>query len=209
MEEIKTIKELKKQIDSLFVERNLLRRQNETLLEEVNKYEAHHSNALKARAVLQMVAKNVQEHLQEHFSKLVSMALESVFENPYKFTVEFEEKRGKTECKLLFERDGYKIDPLTSSGGGPIDIACFALRVAFLIMSSNRRVIVLDEPFKNLRSTLHEAAGNMVKHLSEKLGIQFIIVTHLDDMIGTGDKVIEIEKIKKISKIKEKEAIDD
>lgn len=203
IKELRELRELREKIDKYFIERDLLSRQNEDLLEDLNALNDHHSSALKARAVLQMVAKGVQEHLQGHFSKLVSMALESVFDNPYKFVVEFEEKRGKTECRLLFERDGYKIDPLTSSGGGPIDIACFALRVAFLIMSSNRRVIILDEPFKNLRSTLHEAAGNMVKHLSEKLDIQFIIVTHLDDMVITGDAVIEIEKIKKISRIKE------
>ena len=200
---MKEIKEVRKQVDKYFAERNILSKQLGEVTDDLMKFDACYSNALKARAVLQMVAKGVQEHLQDHFSKLVSMALESVFENPYKFIVEFEEKRGKTECRLLFERDGYKIDPLTSSGGGPIDIACFALRVAFLIMSVNRKVIILDEPFKNLRSTLHEAAGNMIKHLAEKLEIQFIIITHLDDMVKTGDRVIEIENIKGISKIKE------
>ena len=198
---MKEIKEVRKQVYKYFAERNILSKQLGEVTDDLMKFDACYSNALKARAVLQMVAKGVQEHLQDHFSKLVSMALESVFENPYKFIVEFEEKRGKTECRLLFERDGYKIDPLTSSGGGPIDIACFALRVAFLIMSVNRKVIILDEPFKNLRSTLHEAAGNMIKHLAEKLEIQFIIITHLDDMVKTGDRVIELENIKGISKI--------
>ena len=195
------LKELRKKLDTNFAQRDLLKKQLAESIVDLEKLNNYYNSALKARTILQMIAANVQKNLQDHFSKLVSMALESVFDNPYKFLVEFEEKRGKTECKLLFERDGHKIDPLSSSGGGPIDIACFALRIAFLIVSTNRKIIILDEPFKNLRSTLHEAAGNMVKHLADKLGIQFIIITHLDSMIHTGDKIIEIENIKGISEI--------
>ena len=197
------LKQIRKKIDKYFIERELLKSQLDQITIDLKKFNTEYDNAKKARAILQMVAKQTQTHLQDHFSKLVTMALDSVFDNPYKFVVEFEEKRGRTECKLLFERDGYKIDPLSSSGGGPIDIACFALRIAFLIMGTNRRIIILDEPFKNLRSTLHEAAGNMIRHLAKELNIQFIIITHLDSIVQTGDRIIELENVNGISKIAE------
>ena len=196
------MEKLREKVNKYFIERDILKSQLSQTKEDYEKFTIQYNNALKARAILQMIAEKVQDNLRDHFSKLVSMALESVFDDPYKFLVHFEKKRGKTECKFILKRNGNEIDPF-SCGGGVLDIACFALRIAFLIISSNRRIVILDEPFKNLRSTLHESAGLMVKHLSDELNIQFIIITHLDEMIKTGDRVIEIENINGISRISE------
>lgn len=151
-----------------------------------------------AQEILQIVAKDTQNMFVSNISDVVSSALEAVFgENSYKFSVEFVQRRGKTEVDMYFIRDGEKIDPLSSSGGGAVDVASFALRVAVwsILVNSNRKIsntIILDEPFRFLSRELQPLAGNMLKMLSDKLGIQFIIVTHNQDIIENGDKVFEV-----------------
>ena len=84
----------------------------------------------KALEIVKIVGLKMQQQLQFHISNLTSMAMESVFNEPYELLVEFVERRDKTECDLLFLREESKLDPLSSSGGGALDVASFALRIA-------------------------------------------------------------------------------
>jgi DNA repair exonuclease SbcCD ATPase subunit len=104
---------------------------------------------------------------------------------------------------LFFVRDGEKIDPLEAAGVGAVDIATFALRVAAWSMEDphSRNVIILDEPFRCLSEDFQEQASMMLKELSNKLGIQFIIVTHETTLASYADKVFEVKKRKKVSKV--------
>ena len=105
-----------------------------------------------AQIIIQNVAQKTQQELQYRLSDLCSLALKAVFANPYKLTVEFEIKRGKTECKLSFEKNGELFSPMDSSGGGAIDIASMALRIAIWSITSpkTRNTLILDEPFRFL-----------------------------------------------------------
>mgnify|MGYP001566575746 FL=1 len=158
----------------------------------------------KAQLIIQKVAKETQEQLQIHISSLVSTALKAVYKNPYKFICKFEIKRGKTECKLLFERNSKKIDPLLASGGGVVDVASFALRVALwsLAPQKSRNVLILDEPFKNINDksrVLHQKLSEMVKMISKKLNIQMIIISMIPEMENIADKIFRIKLKKGVS----------
>jgi DNA repair exonuclease SbcCD ATPase subunit len=159
-----------------------------------------------AQQVLQLVAQKTQEGVVLHISDIVTAALDAVFEDTaYGFQIEFMQKRGKTEAELYFERGGERIDPMTASGGGPVDVAAFALRVALWSLlrrsSGIADTIVLDEPFRFLSRDLQSKAGQMLKMLSEKLGVQFIFVTHVQDLVDSADRVFEVSKRGKFSKV--------
>jgi DNA repair exonuclease SbcCD ATPase subunit len=147
-----------------------------------------------AREIIREVGLKTQEQLQYHISDITSLALEAVFNNPYALQVEFVQRRNKTECDLYFIRDDEKIDPLTASGGGAVDVAAFALRIASWSMARprTRNVIILDEPLRFLSADMQERASIMIKELSEKLGLQFIIVTHEPILANYADKVFEV-----------------
>lgn len=133
----------------------------------------------KAKKILQEVALKTQQQLSYNVSDIVSMALETVFETPYELKLEFIERRNKTECDIYFVRDGLKIDPF-SGGGGAIDIAAFALRVALWSMQQpkTRPTLILDEPFKHLKGEVaNRKVLEMVSKLSKKLNIQIIMVS--------------------------------
>lgn len=149
----------------------------------------------RAQVIIQQVAQATQQELEYRISELVTLALSSVFPDPYQFKLRFVVRRGKTEADLLFLRDGQEIDPLSASGGGVVDVAAFALRVALWRLSNGlRAVLVLDESFKWISSSYLPLAGDMLRSLSEKMGIQIILVTHLEPLIEVADKVFRVRK---------------
>jgi DNA repair exonuclease SbcCD ATPase subunit len=156
-----------------------------------------------AREIVREVGLKTQEQISFHLSDITSLALEAVFDNPYELVVEFVQRRNKTECDLLFERAGNRIDPIEASGVGAVDIASFALRIASWSMSRphSRNVIILDEPFKCLSDNYQEKASQMLKELSEKLKLQFIIVTHNETLASYADKTFIVSIHKEVSKI--------
>lgn len=159
---------------------------------------AHHAQL--AKELVLAVANQTQANIGTRISELVSLALASVFDDPYEFEVEFVQRAGRTEADLWFVRDGNKIEPLVASGGGPVDIASFALRLAVWTLAKTAPVFLLDEPFRNLSSDKHERAGLMLKELSNKLGIQILSVSHSPMVIAGADRVFEVEsgKVKQL-----------
>jgi len=151
-----------------------------------------------AREIIREVGLQTQQSLQYHISDIVTSALESVFADAYQLKVNFVQRRNKTECDLVFVRNGKEIEPLESSGFGAADVASFALRVAFWSMqfAKSRPVIILDEPLRFLDRRRQPAASKLLKELSERLGLQFIIVTHEEVLTQYADKIFEVSLVK-------------
>lgn len=159
----------------------------------------------KAREIIREVGLATQQQLEIHISDITSLALESVFDNPYELSVEFVQRRNKTECDLMFVRDGVKYHPMDSSGYGAVDVAAFALRVAAWAMEvpRKRNTIILDEPLRYLSEDKQEKASYMFKELSDRLGLQFIIVTHNTTLAGYADKAFQVRMRGGVSKVKQ------
>ena len=157
----------------------------------------------KAREIVRAVGMATQKQLQFHISDITSLALEAVFPDPYSLEVEFIQRRNKTECDLFFVRNGMKVDPLTASGVGAVDVATFALRIASwsMAMPRSRNTIILDEPFRYLSEDYQEKASMMLKEISEKLDIQFIIISHNETLSSAADKTFNISIKKGKTKI--------
>lgn len=158
-----------------------------------------------AREIIRTVGIETQRQLQFHISDITSLALEAVFDDPYELKVEFVERRNKTECDLKFVRGDMEIDPLTASGVGAVDVAAFALRIASwsMMRPRTRPTIILDEPFRFLSENYQDKASQMLKELSEKLGLQFIIVTHEQTLSSYADRTFEVSIHKGVSKVKQ------
>jgi len=157
-----------------------------------------------AREVIREVGLKTQQQLQFHISDIASLALEAVFPDPYQLKVNFVQRRNKTECDLLFIREENEIDPLEASGLGVVDITSFSLRIAAwsMLHPRIRNVIILDEPFRFVSENYQERASTMIKEVSDKLGIQFIINTHVETLATSADRVFEIGKKRNKSYIK-------
>jgi len=161
----------------------------------------HHEQA---RELIRIAGETTQKSLSYHISEITSLALEAVFDNPYCLEVDFVQRRNKTECDLYFSRDGNRVDPMDASGGGAVDVASFALRIASWSMMHPRlrNTIILDEPMKNLSKDMQDKASLMLKEVSKKLGIQFLVITHEECLASYADRIFEVTKNRKgISKV--------
>lgn len=154
-----------------------------------------------AQAFLIQVAQDTQNHLRYHIQDIVQMALDVCFPNEYLFQVEFEIKNGRTVAELFFLKSGVRVNPLDSAGGGVVDVASFALRIAAWALSTTRPTIVLDEPFRFLSKDLQPKAGEILSALSSKLSLQFIMVTHNPALVDSADRVFEVSMVDKKTKV--------
>lgn len=163
-----------------------------------------HEQALQ---IIKIVGEKTQEKIKYNISEVTSLALEAVLgDEAYKLDVQFIERRDTMECDLSFEdTKGNLFNPISSTGVGAVDVAAFALRIASwsLQVPKPRNVIVLDEPFKNLDKSKHEKASQMLKQISAKLNIQFIIVTHEEKLAEAADRTFRVTKTKGVSKVKQ------
>jgi len=140
----------------------------------------------------QEIARDIQQRAHDQIASVVTRCIQTVFEEDTDFRIVFEAKANRTEAKLVFVKDGMEINPLDESGGGLVDVAAFALRLACLMLSQppKRRTLILDEPFRFLSKEYRPKMRDLIWTLAREMECQFVVVTHITEMqIGT---VIEV-----------------
>lgn len=156
-----------------------IRRMKVSLIDAENQLE----HAKQGQELVQHVAQAVQQKAHEQIAAVVSRCLEAVFDEPYEFRIEFTRKRGRTEAELVFVRDDLSVQkPQDAVGGGVVDVAGFALRLACLVLTRPplRRMMVLDEAFRFVSVEYLPRVRQLLEGLSEEMGVQFVQVTHID-----------------------------
>ena len=165
-------------------ELNVARSTCRTLAETLAQAREHSESVSEAQELAQNVAQAVQQKAHDQIAEVVSRCLEAVFDEPYEFRIHFERKRGRTEARLTFERDGMEVDPMTASGGGVVDVASFALRLSCLILNKPplRRILIMDEPFKYVSEEYRERVRELLETLAQEMGVQLLMVTHINEL---------------------------
>lgn len=190
------IKKERHQIDEQKGIYKYLGAEKDCIEQKLLKLKEENKNVLIAEKIIQEVSQKTQQLISFKISEPITKALQTILCSNIKFITLFKQKRGKTECNLLFEEYGNQYVPLKESTGGGIDVASFILRLTLLQLSNKRNLIVLDEPFKHLDTDKHELMGELLQELTKKLNIQFIICTHSKRLAKYGNKVFHIYKNK-------------
>lgn len=163
----------------------------ETMLAEARR---QHEALDELSSAVRQLAVQCQAQCQGRISSIVTRCLETIFlDTKYVFRIVFEEKRGQTEARcVLFDSEGNEYDPVTSTGGGVMDVVTFGLRLACLMLQkpAASKVLILDEPMKFLSKEYRAPMLGLLEALAEELGIQFIMVTHVEEFLK--GNVIEI-----------------
>lgn len=156
------------------------------------------NNLERAQAFLQKIAQDTQNQLRFHIKDIVQLCLDTVWPGEVEFDIKFEIKNGRTGAELVFLIDGEEVDPMEADGGGLVHMAAFALRIAVWTLGSTRNTIVLDEPLAALQPLELQLLGfKIIKELSDKLGIQFIIVknsVNSNNLEDIADRVFEVSR---------------
>jgi DNA repair exonuclease SbcCD ATPase subunit len=174
----------------------------------------HKRNAIryeKALEITKHVGLQTQKQLEYRLAEQVSLAMEAIFDDPYQLKLNFQEKRGRTEVEILFTRRDLEFPPLGSAGGGTIDVASLALRIAYWSMRQDKQIrplLLLDEPFSQLKGEdANRRALAIIKELSEKLNLQIIMISDervpKEMIIENAHKVMVVEQKKGVSQVHE------
>jgi len=150
-------------------------------------------NLIKARWFITEAAKITQMNFKKDVESLVTMAVRSIFPRPFEFSLVFERKRNKLECRLVVFEKGHELDPKKEMGGSIVDVISFSMRIVLHTLERPRcrPVIILDEPMKNM-GRLISLGGQVLREVSHELGFQLIINSHDRELIDVGDKVFEV-----------------
>ncbi len=182
----------RQRVDKALAQRRLAKATIDQETAALNECEENLVACMEAQQVAQALAKTIQARAHQAIASVVTRALAFVFDEPYEFVITFEEKRGRTEAALSFTRDGHTLDPKSSSGYGPMDVAAFALRMACLCLHRppKRRLLILDEPFKWVSVHNRPRVRALLEMLATEMQVQIIMVTHMAELqAGT---IIEI-----------------
>lgn len=156
-----------------------------------------------ARSYIQEAARITQEALEFRISTIGTSMLQTIFDDPYELKVTFEPKGNRMDASITLKRGDEKVDPLSASGGGVVDIVAFSFRVSLWSISHPRprNTMILDEPFRFVSKDLQPRLANALSEISERLKLQFIIVTHEDTLSMTADRVFMVDQAEGISSV--------
>lgn len=179
------LKKLRKRVNALLARAALAKGRVRSESAALQEAKARLKVAVQAQDLLQQVAQTVQEEAHARIAGVVSKCLTSVFgDTAYEFRVLFERKRGRTEARLVFVRNGQELNPVEECGLGQVDVAAFALQLACLMLKRPRPRLFLatDEPFRFVSRGYQERVAEMVETLAQDLDMQFVVVTHSPDL---------------------------
>lgn len=181
-------------IDSRLEEYRVKKEQLESRKQEIKVIENKLASLKRVASIFKKSAVSSQSYLSEYLTALVTDSIKVVFpDRNLVFKVDFSTNRD-TQCNISLEEDGKKLSLFDSEGYGVLDIISIVLRAAYIILDKSEKIMILDEPFRNLSVDRHEAASQMLCDLSHRLRMQIIINTHLIGIEDIADKTILIKR---------------
>lgn len=143
---------------------------------------------------IQSIGLTLKNDIVLKFEELITEALREVFEDNYKFKINFSKKLGRMNADFYIQLpDGKIVDIYNGEGGGVKDFVALLIRILYFELDKNKRtpVMFLDENLKFLDKERAIKAINFIKKLCNKLNIQVLFITHqqIDEIEGNIIKI--------------------
>lgn len=157
-----------------------------------------------AHALLSALCESRRKEVVRTVERVVTAALRSVFGRGVRYRLTVSAGRGAIQ---MVGEVGYTRTPrgqkpevhwytADSLAGGVVDVLSFALRTAVLMLHRPRLrpVLIADEPFKHVSAENLPAVASMLATLAERTGIQFIIISHEEEIAEEADRVFDVTR---------------
>lgn len=162
----------------------------------------------KGSLFLQTLSDSTRAQVSDKIAAIVTDALQKVKDKNLEFKMLLSTERNQTDLKFFIvdKETKQQYDIMTSCGGGIADLVTFPLRIALLLKWNPElsKVLVMDENFKFVSVADQEMLGEFIRQLSEKLGVQIILVTHSPTLTAKAHRVFEVTKTSKDSQVEVK-----
>jgi DNA repair exonuclease SbcCD ATPase subunit len=185
---------LKEEYRSLFAEKLMLFKSREIKYSELKGIYTQIEMYVDAREILIEASKVIQRQFKARIESLITYAIQSIYNRPLSFELQFQHKRNNIEAIPIVKENGEELKPNDNDlGGGILDVISFGFRIVLWYLEDprSRNILFLDEPFRYL-GNLVPKAGQMLKYLSKKFILQIILVTHDKHLIKCCDRVYKI-----------------
>jgi len=164
---------------------------NKKIEENISSLKSEWDILEKSKQFLINFTEDMRDKIKVKLESLANSGLAAVFtDKKMEFMIVSNKTKQGLKYDLYVATDG-TITPLTDAkGGGVLDVITLCLRISFVKLFSGqlRQTIILDEPFKNLDGVRLQNAVTWLAQVSKELDIQFIIITHISDLIDIADK---------------------
>ena len=187
--------------------KKLFEEKKNTLESSISVLEKEITNLKEAQEVMSITGILAQENVKKLIECLVTHALQAVFGKEYSFELDSQISRNKPEMEMWVVENGVRYNPKDEKGGGIIDVVSFALRVVLWTISEpkSNNVLVLDEPFRCISVGITDFLGEMLREISQQLGLQIIMITHSETLAEKGDSRFYVRKANGISSVEKLE----
>jgi len=125
---------------------------------------------------------------------IISGGLRLVFKDPLiGFIVEKKEGARGNSYRLLVHKGNTSGDPMTSFGGGVVNVVAFLLRVIMIKRFKLAKFLVVDESFNDVNGTQNQRrVSEMLKKMSKEHGFTIFAITGQSIFASAADTVYEV-----------------
>lgn len=197
------IKELRARLERRRGERDWILSKKKLEEKKLVETKIQQENLIKAAEVVQSAVEVRRQEIRDRVENLVTRGLRAVFgDEDMTFAFNLTLRGGLTGLipvlKTKFGDKELETSITEGHGGGVADVIAFLLRV--VVMSLTRPVLspvmVLDESFSHVSTDCIRRCASLVRELNEVTGIQFILVTHREELLDAADVIYRTEVVK-------------
>lgn len=177
---------LKRNIDKITIYKGVLEKQKTQLIDEANNNKYKSELYAKCSEIFKRWLEDSIEKNVESMSDLITTALNHIIHDQnLKFKIKQEQKNNRISMKFVLEQDGVEGDPLTSYGGGAAVIISLILRISVMQRMGLGNLLMLDESMIALANNYIPNAASFMRELSEKTGVNILMVTHNQEFLNS------------------------
>lgn len=150
--------------------------------------------------VLRALAELKREEMRLKVENLVTYGLRSVFKEHLTFKIVSGERAKQSTMELkvvsIVNEVEVETDIVNAHGGGLVQVIALLLRIVILLFArpAPARVLILDESLAHLSREYLEPAAELLGSLSNKLGLQILMVTHSPEFEDAADRIYSFSK---------------
>ena len=151
----------------------------------------------KVSLLFQGVSEVQQAVLINKIERLVSLGLRAVFEEEMTFIINMQTKADQMSATFrLRDETGLETDIMDAKGGGVAVLVGVLLQIVMLTLMRGRlaQVLFLDESFSHVSDVYIPRVSTLMHTLSNKLGLQVVMITHQPEFSEDADVVYRFAK---------------
>lgn len=178
-------KELSSKLEKLNVYHQIVENRYKKSVSDSSNFKYKSELYSKASEIFKRWLEDSIEKNVESISELTTTGLNYIINDQnLKFVIKQEQKNNRIAMKFVLEQDGVEGDPLYSYGGGAAVVISLVLRLSIMQRMGLGNLLILDESMVALANAYVPNAASFIRQLSERTGVNILMVTHNPEFLN-------------------------